>query len=53
VDQPTSLQLAVLGLTSPEPAEAQLSQLQLAVLQLAVSGSVAGPQLPVLQLAVL
>jgi hypothetical protein len=53
VAQPTSLQLALVGLTSFPPADEQLRQLQLAALQLAASGSVAVLQLAALQLAAL
>jgi hypothetical protein len=53
VVQPTVLQLAVVVATSPLLLEEQDWQLQLAVLQLAVSGLVAVLQLAVLQLAAL
>ena len=52
VVQPSVLQLAVVGSTLPPDAGEQSSQLQLAVLQLAVSGSAAVLQPAVLQLAV-
>ncbi len=51
VAHPTSLQLALVGLTSPWSVEEQSTQLQLAALQLAASGSAAVLQLAALQLA--